>query len=412
VAKFRRVLLTFALIGAAAGAITSSSAAATGNSIPWTSLAIVRPSLVQPSGWGSPIAAQPSSPRIAWCTRKGVEIVAGNGKSTLVSDATVAAMLRTSHFLLQNWNSRVGASCADIALDPSHPKTIYASFYASQGGSIPPVFSVALVTSNLGKSWRYVPPPRGYSLIDFSGFVERPDGVDMVYSHNIFFPLKSGQTTHLVTVTSHTGGESWIDTRLTCSASSACVIFGPQAPQGACGMSEWQQSVLAAPTGVSPSSSLWRPAGEVPSVSQCGSQQLVATTSGAEFLIDRSRANALLYTHNGIHWTTVLLPKLDGQPVGGKSNGQTMTFGANGLLVAVSGVPYGTSESLQVLVPGSKVWCSANAVLPPSTKKNPVSAIQSSETRLVVTFVAPIRTGQGKEVTALTYPLATLRCRV
>lgn len=411
-AKFRRVLLTFALIGVAAAAMTSSSAAVTGTSIPWTSLAIVRPSLIQLSGWGSPIAAQPSSPRIAWCTRKGVEIVAGNGKSTLVPDASVVAMLRTSRFLLQNWNSRVRASCVDIALDRSHPKTVYASFYASQGGSIPPVFSVALVTSNLGKSWRYVPPPRGYSLIDFSGFVERPDGVDMVYSRNVFFPLKSGQTSQLVTVTSQTGGESWIDKRLTCSASSTCVIFGPQAPQGACGMSEWQQSVLAAPTGMGPSSSLWRPAGDVSSVSQCGSQQLVATTSGDEFLIDRSRAKALLYTHNGINWTTVLLPKIDGQPVGGRSNGQTMTIGANGLLIAVSGAPYATAENLQVLVPGSKVWCSANAALPPSTKRNPVSAIQSSETRLVVTFVAPIRAGQGNEVTALTYPLATLRCRV
>jgi hypothetical protein len=336
----------------------------------------------------------------------------GNGESTLVPDNSVVALLRTSHFLLQNWNSRVGASCVDIALDPRHPKTVYASFYASQGGSIPPVYSVALMTSNMGRSWHYVPPPRGYSLVDFSGFIERSDGVDVVYSHNIFFPPKPGQTSHIVAATSQTGGESWMDKRLTCSASSTCVIFGPQAPQGACGMSEWQQSVLAAPHGVGPSSSLWRPAGEVPSVSQCGNQQLVATTSGDEFLVDRSRPNALLYTHNGIQWTTVVLPKIDGQPVGGRQNGQTMTFGANGLLVAVSGTPYATAESLQVLVPGSNDWCSANAALPTSTKKNPVSAIQSSETRLVVVFVAPIRTAQGKEVTALTYPLATLRCRV
>jgi hypothetical protein len=160
----------------------------------------------------------------------------GNGESTLVPDNSVVALLRTSHFLLQNWNSRVGASCVDIALDPRHPKTMYASFYASQGGSIPPVYSVALMTSNMGRSWHYVPPPRGYSLVDFSGFIERSDGVDVVYSHNIFFPPKPGQTSHIVAATSQTGGESWMDKRLTCSASSTCVIFGPQAPQGACGM--------------------------------------------------------------------------------------------------------------------------------------------------------------------------------
>jgi hypothetical protein len=407
------MLLAFTITGLSAAAVTSATAAATGNSIPWTSLGVVRPSLVQPSGWGSPIAAQPSSSTYAWCSREGVEIVASDGKSNLVSDSSVVPMLRASHFLLRNWNTRVGASCVDVALDPSHPKTVYAGFNASQGGSIPPLYNVALVTSNLGRSWRFVPPPRGYSLTDFAGFVEQPRDVEMLYTRIYFFPMKPGQSASFVAATSSTGGQSWNDVHLNCSVGATCLNFGPQAPQGACAMSEWQQSVLVNSPGENDSTTRWREAGAVPSVSQCGDQQLIATTSRDEFLIDRSRANALLYTHDGVHWTTVLLPKIDGRPVGGRIEylSQAMTLASDGALIAVTGTPTATVETLEVLQPGAKTWCPASATLPAATKKNPVSAIQSSDSRLVVAFFTPIRTGQGKEVSALTFPLSALRCR-
>lgn len=178
-------------------------------------------------------------------------------------------------------------------------------------------------------------------------------------------------------------------------------------------MSEWQQSVLVNSPGEDASTTRWREAGAVPSVSQCGDQQLIATTSGDEFLIDRSRANALLYTHDGVHWTTVLLPKIDGRPVGGRIEylSQAMTLASDGALIAVTGTPTATVENLEVLQPGAKTWCPANVALPTATKENPVSAIQSSDSRLVVAFFTPIRTGQGKEVSALTFPLSALRCR-
>ncbi len=411
-ASLRRVVLALALIAFGAGALISTTAAATTKTTPWSSLGRLRPTLVQPAGWGSPIAAQPSSSTFGWCTHTGVEVVSSNGGVTLVSDRSVVPMLRRDHLLLQNWNERVGASCQDVALDPRHPKTVYASFYASQGGSIPPLYDVALVTSNLGRTWRFVPPPRGYSLIDFSGFVERPNGVDMVYERSIFFPLKAGQSATLVAATSRTGGRSWTDIWLDCTTSSTCVIFGPQAPQGACGMSEWQQSVLVTNSGAVPTPSRWHPAGEVPAVSQCGNQQLIATTSGDEVLIDRSRANALLYTRNGIIWTKVLLPKIDGLPVGGQVDflGQTMTLAANGDLIAVSGTPLATSETLEILTPGATTWCAASVALPSATKKNPVSAIQSNDARLVIAFYTPIRTSQGKDESAITVPLSALSC--
>jgi hypothetical protein len=412
---FRRIVLAIALIGVSATAATPSVAATRGHSVSWVSLGVVRPLFVQPSGWGSPIAAQPRSATIGWCSPKGVEISASGGQSTLISDNSVGQMLKSSHLALSSspGSSREVATCEDIALDPSHPKTVYAGFQASQGGDIPPSYGVALVTSNMGRSWRFVPPPHGYTLTDFAGFVERSSGVEMLYSPNYFFPLKPGQSATFVVATSSTGGQTWTDVRLGCPTGSPCVIFGPQAPQGACGMSEWQQSVLVGTAGAGTAATRWRAAGGVTSVSQCSSQQLVTTASGDEFLVDRSRPNALLDTHDGIHWTAVSLPKIDGAPVGGRSVsfGQIMTLASNGALFAVSGSPLVTAERLEILKAGSNAWCVTTAVLPAATRQDPVVAIQSSESTLVVAFLTPIPTGGGARAMAIAFPLSTLRCR-
>lgn len=87
-----------------------------------------------------------------------------------------------------------------------------------------------------------------------------------------------------------------------------------------------------------------------------------------------------------------------------------MTLAANGALVAVTGSPLATTEHLEILEPGSSQWCPARATLPAATRPHPVSAIESSETRLVVTFLTPIATGRGNTATGLAFPLSLLRC--
>ena len=204
--------------------------------------------------------------------------------------------------------TRAVARCGDVVLDPLHPKTVYVGFQAARGGLIPPSYDVALVTTNMGRSWRFVPPPKGYSRTDFAGFVERASGVELLYAPIYFFHLKPGQSATFVAATSSTGGRTWTDGHLRCPAGASCVIFGPEAPQGACGMSQWQQSVLVGTTYEYRGTTRWRAAGAVASVNQCSSQQLIDTVSGDEFLVDRSRPDALLYTRDGVHWTVVTLP--------------------------------------------------------------------------------------------------------
>jgi hypothetical protein len=74
---------------------------------------------------------------------------------------------------------------------------------------------------------------------DFAGFVERPHGLDLLYSRDIFFTPKPGQSTIFTAVTPSTVGQSWSNVHLGCTSDTPCEIFGPEAPvDGGCGMSE------------------------------------------------------------------------------------------------------------------------------------------------------------------------------
>lgn len=412
--SIRRAALMVAFIGAGIGPGATSALASGGATISWASLGVLHPVLVQPSGWGGPLSAQPSSAPYAWCSTKGIEISKGMGSLTLIPDRTVEGMLKHSHLFVPGASANaIYPSCKDVALDPNHPKTVYAAFDAGEGGSIPPVYNVAFVTTNLGKSWRFVPPPHGNTPLDFAGFALRAHGVALLYSRTIFFPMKSGQSTTLVAASSSTGGQTWMDAALSCPDGSPCVTFGPQAPQGACGMSEWEQSVLVGMAGVGSAPTRWRPAGQISTVSQCGSQQLIVTNSRNEFLIDRGRSTALTFTNDGHHWTAVTLPKLGGKAVGGRFTylGAIMTLDARGALVVVAGTPLATSEHLALLVPGSSAWCATSIDLPKATKNDPVAALQSTKSRLIVVFISPFKTQSGKNEIALSYPLASLKCR-
>jgi hypothetical protein len=400
-------------LGVVALILAPMSGAATAPSQTWASLGIIRPELVQPSGWGSPVSAQPTRSSFAWCSSKGVE-VSTDGHATLVSDSSVGKMLKSSHLGLRELpsSSKVAVNCGNVALDPGHPNTVYASFQASEGGSIPPVYNVALVTTDLGRTWRFVPPPRGDSKVDFGGFIQQAAGVELLYSPGYFFPLEKGKSATFVTASSSTGGRTWTYSYLGCPVGAPCVSFGPEAPQGACGMSEWMQSVLVGSV-TSTGITRWRAAGAIPAVSQCGNQQLITTSSGEEFLLDRSRANALSYTRDGVHWTNVALPKIEGSPVGGRFQylEQAMTLDARGVLVAVEGEPSVNPQSLEVLEPGSKSWCTAKAMLPKATKQSPIAAIESTNSELVATFESPIPLDDGTKTMAISFPLSTLSCR-
>ncbi len=131
---------------------------------------------------------------------------------------------------------------------------------------------------------------------------------------------------------------SFGDVSLSCPDGAPGVVFGPEAPLGACATSQWEQSVLGGATGVGTTPTRWR-AGSVSTVSQCGSPQLVTTTSRDGLLLDRSRLAALLLTRDGLLYVGRSRGST-ARPSGRFTRlGQIMTLTADGVLVAVRGEP-------------------------------------------------------------------------
>jgi hypothetical protein len=235
-----------------------------------------------------------------------------------------------------------------------------------------------------------------------------------MYSLGYFFPMKPGSSTTLMAASSSDGGTTWSQGTLGCPSASPCLTFGPESPQGACGMSEWQQSLLVGSASGSTSNSptQWSPAGSASTINQCGHQQLIATKSGFELLVDQLRSHALLVTRDGRHWAPITLPRIGGQPVGGGFAGVNQLFAvtASGVLIAVSGAPFSAPQRLEVLLPHSTKWCAAKIALPSHTVTDPVSFIQSSASQLVVWFSTSL-TVRGHRTSYISYSLAGLNCR-
>lgn len=408
----RGSLLTIAALALmlAAPGTASPAGASHPSTVTWASLGSIRPLVVQPAGWGSPIAAQPTNARAAWCSPTGIEYSSATGLQ-LLPVTQIGALLKARHL---SWVPPASAPiCEVVALDPRHHGTIYAGFQATANGEIPPSYEVAVVTTDLGRTWRLIPPPHGYAPDEFSGFVERTTGVDAMYSHGYFFPPKPYTSSVFHVSTSSDGGRTWSSAALTCPTAGPCLTFGPQVPQGACGMSEWQQSILVASASSHGPAVPWQPAGGISTIDQCGSQQLVAARGGIDVLLDGLRSFPLHYTTDGMRWTAVTLPKIEGELVGGGfgTNGQLLTITAGGALVAVTGRPNNAAQSLSLLEPGATSWCTAKATLPAGSRQDPVSAVQSSSTRLVVAFASPVRLVGRSRASALAIPYSELVCR-
>jgi len=127
------VVAALITMGIGVALVAPSVTASPDSTVSWSSLGVIRPLLVQPAGWGSTIAAQPRSATYGWCTAAGIAISSGGNEATLVSDRSVGPMLKSAHLALSSTpaSSKVVATCENVALDPRHPKTVYAGFQAS-----------------------------------------------------------------------------------------------------------------------------------------------------------------------------------------------------------------------------------------------------------------------------------------
>jgi hypothetical protein len=326
-----------------------------------------------------------------------------------VPETGVEAMLAARAL---NINHTTRVICDLVVVDPLKPTTVYAGFEAGQNYSIPPVATVAMYTSNGGATWHFVPPPTKMTYLDFGGYALRDNLVQAVFTNDVELAQPSSRWKIDAQVEANAGG--WITASLSCPTVGPCVTFGPELPQGACGMSSWQQALLVAVPGSLLGQPIWQGTSWKSGIPECDPALLFTAQNNDEYLLDFAMQYPLVRsTDGGYKWQPVQLPRRDGHKVGGSpiAGNDVATVTPSGDLLVVIGPAYETRERLLLLAPGASQWCSTIGVLPTNTRSDPILAMSTTASRLVMLQEATrgVIAQGGPEHSV---PLSALRCAV
>jgi hypothetical protein len=386
--------------------IPLSSTGASNPEPTWASLGTLNPAAEQSSQWGSAVYASASSSTYAWCGADGIRVAQSNGSVRTVSETGVEALL-SARALDINHTSKV--VCDVVLLDPLDPHTLYAGFEAGQNYSIPPVATVPMYTTNDGASWHFIPPPTKLTYLDFGGFALRGNIVQAVFSNEVNITRTSSRLS--INAATKGSGGSWLFGSLACPTVGPCVTFGPLIPQGACGMSNWQQPLLVAVPGSLPSAPVWEGTSWAPGIPACDPGLLFTDQHNYEYLLDFSMREPLVRSiDGGFHWQPIQIPQRDGHKVGGSPIVADVTaITPSGDLLVVIGPASVTTERLLLLAPRATQWCSVSGVLPSNTRANPIRAMGATASRLVLLQDSPSG-GLAQAGAERSVPLTALRC--
>jgi len=380
-ARWARALVVFGLL-VSWWAIPVASRGVTSTEIRWAALGTLTPRAEQSSQYGSSVDASPTSTSYAWCGTDGIDVARASGPVKSVSDTGVEAMLAARALNINNTSKVV---CDVVLTDPQNPSTVYAGFEVGQNHSIPPVATVAMYTNNDGATWHFVPPPAKMTYLDFGGFALRGNVVQAIFTNEVNLARRSSRWS--IDAEAAVGGEKWDATSLACPTDGPCVTFGPELPQGACGMSSWQQALLVAVPGSLPGDPVWEGMSWAVGIPECDPALLFTDPNGDEYLLDFSMRYPLARSvDGGYNWQPIQLPNWDGRKVGGSPRqGYDVTaVTPSGDLLVILAPPNATTERLLLLAPGASQWCSVSGVLPPGARTDAIQAIGATASRLVM----------------------------
>lgn len=405
-ARWARALVTSGLL-VSTWAIPVASVGTSSTGTTWASLGTLTPSIQQLSQWGSALDARTSSPDFAWCGDNGIHVAQAGGSVRSVSETGVEAMLAARAL---NINNTSKVACDLVVTDTLDPNTVYAGFEAGQNHSIPPVATVAMYTSNDGATWHFIPPPTDMTYLDFGGFVLRGNVVQAVFTNEV--DLASPSSRWSIDAEVEGSDRTWDSVSLACPTVGPCVTFGPELPQGACGMSSWQQALLAAVPGSLPGNPVWEGTSWASGIPECDPGLLFTAQDNDEFLLDFAMRDPLVRSVDGGYtWQPILLPERNGHKVGGSpiAGNDVSTVTPSGDLLVIIGPAYATTERLLLLTPGASQWCSASGFLPSRTRTDPILAMGATASRLVM-LQESTRGVLGQGGPEHSIPLSALRC--
>jgi hypothetical protein len=374
----------------------------------WASLGSVHPIWIQPSVSMYPsgaIAGDPANPkRLAYCAANGIQVSDDGGQRwTTISTAGIARATTGSPYELFRQSDAL-PRCLNLALDPVHPRSFYATFglIRTEYQSAPPIFAIGFSTNDAGQSWRLIPPPNALDLATFGGFQVTGRAVLALFSR----PSENPMPSPAVEVTSD-GGKTWMDGRLSCPAAGPCVRWGAASlivtGMGAMLPQSIERSIDNGRT--------WSPPPWPSSIAtRSGSSQLVALGPTTVALVGTGIAfpqyPLLLSTDSGATWKVVAMPALP------HSTDDPLSFPGlmmlpNGELLAWENAAPGSSSQWYLLQSGSTTWCRVNSTDLPDAVFG--TALQIIGGRLW--WVQEDGSTDSPQDTIKSVAIATLRCR-
>jgi BNR/Asp-box repeat len=368
----------------------------------WAALGRVRPLWMQWSAGmftAQALAADPTNPhRIAHCVPGGIRLSSDGGATwSLVSTMPVARVAATSAYPLPpGLYGQARPACAALALDPRHPRSVYAAFAAAfKPAGIPPTYLVGYVTIDRGRTWRPVPAPGGYTMGEFSSFQVTGQAVQALYGRPAAAPA---QAPALAVEQTTDGGRTWAPAHLTCPASGPCLRWGaapgPFSPMGAPAPQGIAYSTDGGRTWRTPAWPSWV------DLNYPGPKALVALSrTEVALLAGGSEYPFRLSYDGGRTWGVIALPALPGM-VGGAAQFPGLQMLPDGALLAQAqsaGMPW------WLLHPGTTRWCPVSGVALPAWP----AALRVIDGRVLWLAGGPF----GPGVLSLTsVPLSSLRC--
>jgi len=309
----------------------------------------------------SPLSAQPGVPStVAWCAPGAVD-VSYDGATTSIP--TSAAVETLSGMGLQSLGG-AQARCAAAALagPASDPAAVVAAAFAAAPAryGAPPIYDVALVTSDAGHAWTPVPVPAGASLLGFGGFRYQDGGVEAVFASAMPNPKAPAypdlDPSRPLAELSGGDGTGWRPAPLGCPAVGPCLTLGPYLP-GDCAMSFVSQPLLRSSDG----GVHWSQPALPDQVQACAETELIATSARAGLLVNSMSPFPLLgTTDDGASWHDIGLPPAPGEQSHGLGPGSGgITALPDGDLLLSGGEGY--TGGWELLRHGSRQWCAVHA---------------------------------------------------
>ena len=326
-------------------------------------LASARLSVIAPTTWADlgrlhPLWTLPALParaaqaalpavagRLARCGKTGIDISTDGGR-TWVEHVATAGVGRTIAAV-----GLVAPSpdrCVAVALDPDHPRSVYAAFVA-----VPSLEEanlgrwVALETRDAGANWTAIPVPAGASPETFGTFLPTAHGVAAIYG-----PKDAASTPPYLLEQTTDGGRVWGPGGLPCPNTGPCVAWGPAPHWTWPGVCNGQPVLWSADRGVRWQEPVWPQSVCYMGTGPAGPYQLAALSPTAVALIGGADFPVLLSRDGGGTWQYIALPPLPGgaSDTAGIDPFPGLTLHSDGRLTAGSG------QGRWHLEPGGTVW--------------------------------------------------------